>query len=261
MLNYANEGSIEIMWDYTPANFYEERVTWELEDYSIEIEAGHIIARMTPAIFDSQPGLPGSLRGKLISYFLGAQPVRRKVFEIHGGAVNRLWPDGRRETTLEVQGAIQVHVSAQADIIITDDKGAVVHDTRRDRIETTKNLAQLSAHYYMADPTLRKILDSFDASVRYPGNELIYLYEIWDALQTKFRRKKNARKALGISKPDRSRLTKLANLEPLNQGRHRGRFADRLRDATNAELSEARRIAREMIEKYLMYLDKQRQHE
>jgi len=258
MPNNANEVKVEIHWVYVPAGFFEEKIVCEHESYSVEIEEGHITARMSAAFFDSQPGLPASLKQKLNSYFLGAQPIRRKVFEIHGGAFDHLWPDGRRDTTLAVEGVVaQAQVSNHVDLVVMDDKGAVIHDTRRDRIEATKHLAELSAQYYMADQTLHKMLDSFDASIRYPGNELVYLYEIWDALQEKFRKKKHARKALGVLNSDRSRITKLANKEPLNQGRHRGRHAGNLREATTEELSEARRIAREMIEKYLGYLDKQ----
>jgi hypothetical protein len=142
-----------------------------------------------------------------------------------------------------------------ADTITTDEKGVVIHDSRRERIEATKNLAELSVRHG-ANPTARRMLESFDAAIRYPGNELVYLYEVWDALQTKFRRNKKGRKALGISRPDRSWLTNLANKEPLNQGRHRGRF-DTLRDATFEELAKARKIANEMIEKFLFYLDGQ----
>ena len=123
-----------------------------------------------------------------------------------------------------------------------------------------KNRAQVWLRH-ASDPTGRRMLDSFDASIRYPGNELVYLYEIWDALQTNFRGDNKARRTLGISKSDRSRLTNLANIEPLNQGRHRGRHAGNLRDATASELDETRKIAVEMIEKYLKYLDEHRVHE
>ena len=47
----------------------------------------------------------------------------------------------------------------------------------------------------------------------------------------------------------------LFNNEPLRQGRHRGKSGSALRDATEAELTEARRIALAMIEAYLRHLD------
>jgi len=47
----------------------------------------------------------------------------------------------------------------------------------------------------------------------------------------------------------------LANDEPLKQGRHRGRNLEILRDATEDELVEARNFTRELIGKYLDYLE------
>jgi hypothetical protein len=45
---------------------------------------------------------------------------------------------------------------------------------------------------------------------------------------------------------------------PLNQGRHRGKKVDELRDATDVELSEARTIAEELIRAYLNHLRNKR---
>ena len=87
-----------------------------------------------------------------------------------------------------------------------------------------------------------------------PDDELVHLYEIRDALSTKFGSEKAARNALKISYDNWSRFGQLCNDEPLRQGRHRGKKYE-ARDATNAELSEARRIAQAMIEGYLRYLD------
>ena len=37
---------------------------------------------------------------------------------------------------------------------------------------------QLSALYAPSDPIVRRMLGSFDAALRYPGSELVYLYEL-----------------------------------------------------------------------------------
>lgn len=255
----TTEMKIEIEWNYTPPSYFEEQIICEREGYSIKIEDGHITAQMNADVFDSQPGFRDSLTQKLKDYFLGAQLTRRQPFEIHGGAINRVWPDGRRDTTLVVQSAVHKHIVGNVDLVLTDGEG-VVHDTHRDRIDTTKNLSELSARHAATDRTARKMLYSFDAAVRDPENELVYLYEVWEALQTKFRGEEKARKALGILRSARSRLTHLANDEPLNQGRHRGSHAGSLRDATTDELDEAMTIDRDMIASYLNYLDEQQQH-
>lgn len=55
--------------------------------------------------------------------------------------------------------------------------------------------------------------------------------------------------------PKWRRLGQLCNGEPLRQGRHNGVHGTALRDATDAELVEARSIALEMINAYLQILE------
>jgi len=98
------------------------------------------------------------------------------------------------------------------------------------------------------------ILKSSRAAADEPEIELVRLYQIRDALAKHFGGKTEAQKALGISKDDWSRLGDLANDAPLNQGRHRGKKIGELRDATQAELNEARSIAKGMIRAYLKHL-------
>lgn len=255
MANNEGRSEIEIIVNYTPDDFFEEKVSWERGNYTIVIEKGRAIARMPAELVDANPDLEASLKKELNVFFLGAQPYRQKPFEFTGGSAYRLFPDGRRSISHWVPLILTV-LPAVDDHIYTDREG-MVHDPRRERIEAMETLAQLSARHALMNLTVRRMLDSFDASVRYRGNEVVYLYEIWDALMTKFQGERRARKALNISKSDRTRLSNLANKEPLNQGRHRGQHAGELRNATTEELFEARRIAREMIEKYLRFLDKQ----
>jgi len=248
------EQYIQIEWHYTPPSYFEDKLILERDGYSIEISDGHITAKTTADLFDSRPGLRDSMTQELNDYFLGAQPIRRQAFEIHGGAIIRIWPDGRKDTTIVAQSAVIKMTAGHVDLVYTDQEGRA-HDTRRDRIDATKSLAERSARHADTDRTARKMLDSFDAAVRDPENELVHLYEVWEALALKFQGESAARHALGISSSVRSKFGRLANDEPLNQGRHRGRHTDSLRDATVEELDEARAIARDMIASYLKYLD------
>ena len=67
-------------------------------------------------------------------------------------------------------------------------------------------------------------------------------------------RQREVRPVLNISKNEWSRFGKLANDEPLYEGRHRGENVGQLRHAAESELEEARTIARKMILAYLEYL-------
>ena len=257
MASTAAGARIELQWVYSPSDYFEEQIVWERGDYLVEIGAGRITARMSADVFDSRPSLRDSLTQELKDYFLGAQQILHKGFELQVGGYDRIQPDGRRESTLMPHPIVMRMRVMSADVIITNQNG-MVHDTRRERIDATKNLAQLTARYAPQNPTVRKMLHSFDASINDPGNELVYLYEVWEALQTRFRGERKARKALSISRADRSQLTHLCDKEPVKEGRHRGRF-DKLREASPEELNTARKVAQDMIVKYLKYLDQQQQ--
>jgi len=247
---------IELEWSYKPTGYFEEEIVWDRKNYSVKIEAGRIVAQMNAGFFDSKTGLYDLLTQELNNYFHGALPIRRQIFEISIGSISRIGPDDKRDTTLQVQVGELMVTGENLDLFHTDTDGKVTGDTRRKRIEATKKLAELSSRYSPTDSTVRRILDSFDAAVRYPGSAFVYLYEVWEALKTMFQGEIKARKALGIQKKNRSRLTNLANKEPVNQGRHRGKFAGKLRDATANEVNEAWTITRCMYEKYLNYLSK-----
>jgi hypothetical protein len=95
------------------------------------------------------------------------------------------------------------------------------------------------------------MIESFGKSIDDPANELVHLYEIRDAAADHFGGEIAARTKLGLSKASWSELGRLANDEPLNQGRHRGRQSELLRDATADELDTARRIARQVLEAFV----------
>lgn len=245
----GTETKVEIAWAYTPADFLEEKISLERDGYAIEIDNGQISAHMTESRFVAQPGIREMIAAELDTYFLGLNLSRRKPFGIQGGTLIRIFPNGQRDTTLVVQDAIHIHVVENVDLVVVDNDGRV-QDTRRNRIEAAKKIAQLSV-VHSAKPTVRKTLVSYYNSVKDPGNELVYLYEVWEALKRELGKK--ADKAIGIPSQKRKRLEKLA-CKNLIQGRHRGRFL-RLRDATSEELNEARAIAQDMITKYLVYLE------
>jgi len=136
-----------------------------------------------------------------------------------------------------------------------DKDGNIIANSKRDRIEKEKRLAELIASYLHRDTLLASLLRSQTAAVHDPDNELVHLYEIRDALGKKFGGEPAARTALGFSGAKWSRLGNLCNEEPLRQGRHRGKTGESLRDATEGELIEARGIALAMIEAYLQWLE------
>lgn len=85
---------------------------------------------------------------------------------------------------------------------------------------------------------------------------MVHLYEIRDSLSDRFGGGKRVEQELGISAAEWSDFGKLANNEPVREGRHRGKDLGILRNATIDELARARKFAKNLILKYLKLLDK-----
>ena len=246
---------VVLEWKFFPPDYFEEVISIDRETYSLLIENGRIEARIDPTAYDQEHKMWDKLHEALNDRFLGVQLLTHKQYELSKASTHRLHPDGRRDITIFPEPIVMTMTVGSPDIIVKDKDGNIISDTRRDRIEKNKELAKLAEKYRSKDQVVGSILTSYKAAVTYPDNELVYLYEIRDALSSRFAGEGAARSTLGISNSKWSRLGKLANDEPLRQGRHRGKKIGELRDATESELKEAREIARNMIEAYLEYLE------
>jgi len=246
---------VVLEWKFSPPDYFEEVIHIDRETYSIIIENGRIEARIDPTAYDQEHKIRDELHEALNDRFLGVQLFTHKQYELSKASMYRLYPDGRKDVTVFPEPIVMKMTINLTDIIVENKEGNIVADTRRDRIEKKKELAELAEKYRSKDQVVESILESYKSAVTDPENELVHLFEIRDALSSKFASEGATRATLSISKSDWSRLGNLANNEPLWQGRHRGKKVGKLRDATESELKEARGIARNMIEAYLQYLE------
>jgi hypothetical protein len=244
---------VVLEWKFSPPDYFEEVIHIDRETYSIIIENGRIEARIDPTAYDQEHRMRDELHEALNDRFLGVQLLTHKQYELSNASMYRLYPDGHKDVTLFPEPIVMTMTIDSTDIIVKNNEGNIVTDTRRDRIQKKKKLAELAEKYRSKDQVVESILKSYKSAVTDPENELVHLFEIREALSSKFGRATRA--TLGISMSNWSKLSMLANDEPLRQGRHRGREVGRLRDATESELKEAREIARKMIEAYLQYLE------
>lgn len=136
------------------------------------------------------------------------------------------------------------------DLKVISADGAVISDTKAERI-TSETLFVTSITPKLAlSPVLRAMVKSYHQAALDPGNELVHLYEIRDTICMYYGNENEARIALGIPRSEFSSLRRLANDEPLREGRHRGRKIEEMRPATQEELAEARRIAVQIIKAF-----------
>ncbi|MCX5820104.1 MAG: hypothetical protein NT047_09380 [Deltaproteobacteria bacterium] len=247
---------VVLEWTFSPPDYFEDRIELKRDDYDMVIDRGNVEAKIRPEAYDKNPSVRDDLHNVLNDRFLGVQLLTHKPYELSKASMYRLYPDGRKDITVFVEPCVLTLSVGTPDILVTDKDGNVISDSRRDRIEKKKELADLAEKYRRSDSTATSLLKSYQSAVNDPNNELVHLYEIRDALSKKFGGDSLVRDALNISSTQWSRFGQLANNEPLKQGRHRGRSLATLRDATEAELMEARNIARRLVEAYLEYLER-----
>lgn len=243
-----------VEWTFSPSDYFEEELDLPCEHGDMHIIPGKAELRIPAERYPPDHSLRAHLQGELEARFLAAQVLAHRPYALSKSNVSMVYPDGRRNAWAFPDGATVSISCGNADFILRDRAGNIVRDTKRERIEERARFSQLAVRH-IADPAASAILRSYAAAVNDPGNELVHLYEIRDALSRHFGVEAAAISAVSVSAHQWSRIGQLANSDPLTQGRHRGRQLGSLRDATRAELSEARAIARAMISGYLTYLE------
>lgn len=243
-------------WTFSPSDYFEEEITVARDGYTLTIEVGKATATIDSVTYNADPSIFERIEQSLRDRLLAVQLLSHRPYDLSKSTRTRLHDDGQLDIYIECEPAVSRVIATVGSIVITDCDGNVIVDTKRDRLQKNRDLAQLISRHREADETVTGMLRSYDAAVQDPQNELVHLYEIRDALVARFGGKYDAIKALGIAEQDWQRLGQLCNIEPLRQGRHRGEMGTTLRDATEAELTEARSISRAFLEAYLLYLDK-----
>lgn len=249
------EETVVLEWTFTPLDYFETVLHTESDAYSVDVDHGKVIVRANPMAYTDYREMRDAIHKVVDAGFQGVSVLSHQPYQLVGPTVRRLHADGRRDEILFAADIIVRESVGTPDIQVRDRNRTVLSDSRRDRLECKARFAKLAMRYSQGDPTLALSLVSWQAAMRDPADELVHLFEIRDALAKEFGGEVPARTALGISHKDWKQLGKLANDEPLRQGRHRGAHADQLRNATEAELAQARRIARGMLLAYMRHLE------
>ncbi len=243
-----------LKWEYRPENYFNVRIQILDTNYDIIIENGIVEANVYHPECDNAQNIYEKLHSKIKAIFLGQQLVNTKPYTLSKPVLHKEYADGTQDITV-FPACCTIKITAfNVDVVIKDKNGTITNDSCKGRILHEKEIANL-IYKHCSDTTLISILSSYNSAIRNPENELIYLYEIKDALQKHFNGHKNACNALGIRQSTWKELSKLANHEPIKQGRHRGQHIGNLRNATESELLKARTIAQNFIEAYLIYLN------
>lgn len=248
--------SIELEWNYTPLNYLEEPINLVFDGVSLDIKNGKGRAVITPEQFEKNSTIKEDLHNFIESRFQAVQIFNHKDFELSSPSRTDLREDGKKHHYLQVNSVTFGMTCSSVDFVVKDKNGNIKSDTKRDRLERQNNYAEILEKHRNTDPTLLQLCSSYQMSVKDPDNEFVHLYEVRDALVTRFTSKKLALRELNITSTQWDEIGKLANTLPLKQGRHRGKAPGLLRNANPSELEQGRKSAVNLIEKYLEYLEK-----
>lgn len=250
-----SEGSKTIIeWNYSPASFFEAPIETTLAGGKIQIQDGKV-----KGVFEASHSGQREFRDKvhelLQTRFIAQQVLTHKKFELAPPSMSRVRSDSRRDVTVFVD-SLELKVTARApDILLKDKNGNVISDTRAERLEKQGKFGAAVMHSTANDPTLIQILKSFNKATNDPENLLVHLYEIREAIAHVFGGEAHAQLEVGVSKKDWKWFGRLANQEPLIEGRHRGKHKNK-RKLEPIELSKALGIAQALIEGYVEHLSR-----
>ncbi len=231
----------EIHFPYIPADFFEARFSSQTNEYMLAAESG--VVRVTLRV--PRDPVDAELQNRITKDVEGLFRVRQllvhRPFKLNAASVYQHYSGGTRSISVNVQGCECLVAVGQVDLVIRDTSGAVKQDTKTERVKRDTEFVNAVRPKLANSPTLVALLETYDAAVNDPSNELVHLYEIRDALANHYGGVAEARKKLGVNGEQWKRLGALANLAPVQEGRHRGKHSMR-RGATAAELQEARNI-------------------
>ena len=239
----------DVEYSYEPTGFFEAETVVVCSLGTLRMTPGKaVMTLIQPRTIDRAAA--AEVTALVKDVFHARQVLVHSRFRLTHPNVVHYRPDGGRDAVMLAEPDEYKWGAFSADILIADTAGNVVRDTKADRIaEHTAFLIEMASKV-SASPTLRRMLASYSAAVSDPGNELVHLYEIRDAVRAHYGGKTKALRALAISEADWQRIGRLANHEPLKEGRHRGEQTQPLRPATDDELEEVRATARRFIERF-----------
>jgi hypothetical protein len=237
-------------WTYQPKSFFEEKTNLYHDEGFIEIGEGTARGEFGADRFDQGEAFSNSAHDILNATFLMQQILVHQPYILGKPALSRVHPDGKRDVSIFVESVVMVMSVGTVDMIVRDANGNITSDSKAERLGKQARIRAHVARILPHDITMKRMLQSFRNAIEDRDNLLIHLYEIRETLSTEFSGEKAAREALRVSSGDWSKFGRLANDEPLLEGRHRGKHAA-LRKANQDETVWALEFSQRLIEEYV----------
>ena len=249
---YADFAMLEITWTYTPKDFFEAELRAPALRGDLVLTGGSAKLSATGREKEDRRNVIREATECLRRVMNARAILVGRSYELSEAQSVEIDSEGRKHYVLLVNSVRQEERVGNVDIVHTDSSGKVLRDTKRQRIAEEASYVQRLAAAAETLPTLQRMFASFVKSFDDPNNALVHLYEVREAAAEYFGAEKDARATLGVTKSAWSRLGELANHVPLAEGRHRGSSGASLRSATQAELQEAREVAKSIIDAFAL---------
>jgi hypothetical protein len=237
-------------WTYEPRGFFEILYQLPFSGGQISISDGEVRGEFDQSYFDQSWEFRDKVHAHVSTVFLAQQVQVHKVFTLSKASMAREHADGRQDIIGFLEPVHSTISAGSADIIVRNSDGKIIQDTKAERLKKQKDFRDAAANMTPNDPVLKRMLQSFGNALKDSENLLIHLYEIREALTSDFGGEAIVKKTLSLSSADWSSFGQLANNEPVQEGRHRGKHAG-LRPATKSETEWALKFAQELIELYV----------
>lgn len=236
-----------VTWRFEPVDFFEAPAEIELPLGVLSVASGKAeLVADSATRRDGRPFLKEATEAVTAVFALRSIQTDRLYNLVHAGFVE-VDTEGKRHYTVFPDPARIAIRGSPVDVIITDAQGNVKVDSRAERIRRDLTDIATVAPKVTHSAMLARMAASYVESLNDPDNALVHLYEIRDAAVSMFGSADQTRAALGISARAWSELGRIANDEPIRQGRHRGKMKGPLRNVTQAELGTCRAVAQDII--------------
>jgi hypothetical protein len=255
----ANITSVKISWAYSPENFFEADFEVRQDHHTIAVSRGQFDVIVDGDLHRDDAEIRADVERELISLLDGAQLDAVVPYKLELRKFSPVAANGAEGVTMFVEPIVIKMSAGSVDVEIVGADGTIIRSSKEDRAERRHDLS-LRALRHSKDLTLETMLASFGDALNHPDQTLWHLYEIRDALQSKFGGESSAKATLGLSKSVWESIGKFANAQPLKGGRHQGKYIS----SQLSELSDAKKAlllanGRTMIDAYLDYLDRELQ--
>jgi hypothetical protein len=237
----------DLEWGYQPPDFFEAESTFALDCGMLSVHNGKASLRLRSPEDPLKPETRGAAAAQVEAVLNSRRLLVHRTYTIGGPHVIQHGEDGKRHVAVTLEAGQITTAGGSVDFVVINARGAVVTDSGAERLTAHRQFVLQLATKAARSQLLASLLRSYGAAVSDPNDELVHLYEIRDALASHFLNEEAARNALRVTKQEWQQLGILANVEPLRQGRHRGRHAQANRPANDAELDAARNAAKLLI--------------